>query len=116
MTNNVQHVSTYYRAEGYVYGRTWEFSKGLYKARIYHNYDKEKLLEDVKNDFKSGALDSGYGFESLLGARMTIETVDIIKYNGKNYGSHEYETLVLGEYPNQIEELDDCELLEEETE
>lgn len=64
-----------YEAKGYVFGNLWGGGKGYYPANTYSNSSLAQLKKEIKKDFKSGALDSGMGYESLIGALMWIKTI-----------------------------------------
>ena len=105
-TKEVKELSTSYIANGYVLGKCWGGGSGSYPARRYSNTDKEALVEEITKDFKSGALDSGFGFESLLAAEMEITTVSSVEIDGKEYTNESVENLTLGE-DKYIEALDE---------
>ena len=46
---------------------------------------------------KSGALDSGMGFEFLKGAVLDIEEIETTKYKGKEFKRSEYITEFIGD-------------------
>lgn len=76
---------TWFEAEGTVLGNLWGGGQGYYPARKYSNASLSKMKTEIKKDFNSGALDSGMGFESPVGAIMTI-TKHTIKYiDGEEY-------------------------------
>jgi hypothetical protein len=45
---------------------------------------------------KDGSLDSGMGYESLIGARIDIEVITTIIVDGKEFVNTEYETELIG--------------------
>ena len=96
-----------YSASGYVYGTTWDGHKGAYTARNYSDYDHEdELKAAIKKDFESGALDSGFGFQHLDAANMTITIRDTIVVNGKLYHRNDEESYILGK-DEDVEKLND---------
>ena len=96
-----------YSARGYVYGTTWDFSKGAYPAKDYNDYtDEDELKAAIKKDFESGALDSGFGFQHLDAADMTITIRDTIVVNGKLYHRYDRESYILGK-DEDVEKLND---------
>ena len=70
----------HYNANGVVVGNLWGGGEAWYPARIYGGTNFTLMYSEIKEDFKSGALDSGMGFESLEGAMMVVVkhiTIDI---------------------------------------
>lgn len=96
-----------YSARGYVFGTTWDYSEGAYPARDYNDYtDEDELKAAIKKDFESGALDSGFGFQHLDAAVMTITIRDTIVVNGKFYHLNDNESYILGN-DEDVEKLND---------
>jgi hypothetical protein len=52
-----------YIASGVVYGKTWGGGFGAYPASVINAKSKTEILKQAGQDLKSGALDSGMGFE-----------------------------------------------------
>lgn len=78
-----------YNANGYVLGNLWGGGKGYYPARQYSNTSLVKLKQIIKKDFKSGALDSGMGYEKLTGALMNITVISSRKIGKKIYTNND---------------------------
>jgi len=81
----------FYRAKGYVLGECWGGGTGMYPARQYTGDCLQELKEQIRNDFESGALDSGFGFENLLAASIDVETISSIEVDGKVYHRSDYD-------------------------
>ena len=64
-----------YLAEGDVLGLDWMGKEVVYKAAAASGKTLKELRKSVKARLKDGSLDSGFGFERLLGARMDIYKV-----------------------------------------
>ena len=97
-----------YKINGFVYGNYWGGGKGAYKSQSYKGDDLNKLMEEIKEDLEDGSLDGGMGYESLIGAILDIETIETIKYKGKEYHKSEYEIEFIGELTEEEENfLDD---------
>lgn len=80
-----------FNAKGVVLGNYWGGGEGSYPSRKLDNFkSKKELLDEAKKLLKSGALDSGMGYESLIGAILEIEKVSTIKINNKTYTNTEY--------------------------
>ena len=75
----------HYNANGVVLGNLWVVEKAWYPARIYGGTNFTLMYSEIKEDFESGALDSGMGFESLEGAMMVIVKLTVIEYKGKEF-------------------------------
>jgi len=78
-------VKKYFEAEGYVLGNLWGGGQGYYPAKKYEGNSLIKLKKDIRKDFKSGALDSGMGYKSLIGAIMYITVFETVKIKNKKY-------------------------------
>lgn len=103
----VKTLYTKYEADGKVLGKLWGGGLGGYPARDYTNDNKEALIKEIEKDFKSGGLDSGMGFESLVAAVMTITTVECVEIDGKKYVSRDFEEITFGDakYVNELLEI-----------
>lgn len=86
-----------YVASGLVYGRYWSGGEGSYKAKNLENNSKRKLLEEAKEKVKSGALDSGMGYETVLGAILELTTIATIMIGGKEFTHKDSEIVFVGE-------------------
>lgn len=86
-----------YIANGTVLGKCWGGGFGGYKSREIRARSKAELLKKAKKDLKSGALDSGMGFEFLKGAYLNIEIIDTIIVKGKEYKRSEYTDEFIGD-------------------
>ena len=89
-------MKTKFHSKGFVLGNYWGGGKGSYPARRINADTKEELLETANAMLKSGALDSGMGYESLIGAVLIITKKSIIEYEGKEYRNYENETVFIG--------------------
>jgi hypothetical protein len=85
-----------YIARGFVLGKNWGGGFGAYESREIRAKSKAELLKLAEQDLKSGALDSGMGFEFLKGARLDIKEVDRVIVKGKEYERAEYITEFIG--------------------
>ena len=74
-----------YSARGYVYGNYWGGGRGTYPSQRYLDRSIKNIITDINNDFKSGGLDGGMGYESLIYAKMEIKTKWMVKINGEEY-------------------------------
>jgi len=87
---------TEFKAKGMVLGYYWGGGKGGYPARQITSDTKEQLFKDIDNALKDGSLDSGMGYESLIGAVLEIETTEYITENNKEYSREDYELKSFG--------------------
>ena len=86
-----------YVAEGRVLGNFWGGGKGSYKARQFVSKTSiDDLIETLNKALKDGSLDSGMGYESLIGAVLIITKQSIIEYESKTYKNYEDETVFIG--------------------
>ena len=94
-----------YKAEGKVLGNLWGGGSGAYGSTILENKTRKGLLKEANKLLKSGGLDSGMGFESLIGAVISITETETIKVKGKDYERSEFETIFIGDLTDEEEEF-----------
>lgn len=85
-----------YTASGLVYGKYWGGGSGAYKASSLEAKTIKGILSQARTDLKTGALDSGMGYESLTGALLNIEIKDTIIIKDKTYINTEYKQVFIG--------------------
>lgn len=85
-----------YRSEGLVYGKLWGGGEGAYPARKLERMNRDTLLAKAKEMLEDGSLDSGMGYEYLIGALLVIEEIETITVNELDYQRSEYEYIFLG--------------------
>lgn len=92
----VSAIEKKYNATGLVLGNFWGGGKGTYPSKKLSNYKSiDDLIKDAEKMLKNGSLDSGMGYESLIGAGLIIEEFNIIKYNDEEfYNSHNSELFI----------------------
>lgn len=76
---NVMYFST-----GYVYGKYWGGGEGAYTAKPLMGNTKESIIEQA-NKGLDGSLDSGMGYESLIGAILIIKEEKQVSIDGEIY-------------------------------
>ena len=97
-----------YKARGFVYGNLWGGGKGAYPAEVITSDNRQDINQEIKSGISSGWLDSGMGYESLIGAIMTIETISTAMIDGKEFKNSEYETVIYGDLKdNEVEYLEE---------
>lgn len=79
-----------YKSRGVVLGNLWQGGRGFYPAEGLEAKTKAELLKKAKEMLKSGALDSGMGFDGLNSAYLMIEEIETIKKNGKEYKNNNF--------------------------
>ena len=84
-----------YKSTGVVYGRFWGGGEGIGIARELEADTKKELLEKAKKGL-NGMLDSGMGFEKLLGALLLIQKTTEIYIDNKLYRNHQYQQRFIG--------------------
>jgi len=98
-------VKKYYKITGKVLGNCWGGGKVAYQSESYEGKNLDELMKKINEDLESGALDSGMGYESLIGALMTVETIETITANGKKYHHSEYESEFIGKLSEEEEDF-----------
>ena len=103
-------MKTTFNSTGIVLGNYWGGGQGGYQARSIEAKTKKELLKKANQMLTDGSLDSGMGYESLIGARLDITKVTSINIDGKVFLNHEHETEFIGDLTDeQINFLIDCE-------
>jgi hypothetical protein len=88
---------SHYKAEGIVYGNYWGGGRGAYTSKPLEADTKEAIIEKAWRGLKDGSLDGGMGYESLIGALLTIEEIETVTVNAKEYNRSEYDTIYIGD-------------------
>ncbi len=100
-----------YKATGIVLGNCWGGGQGGYPAEVVIATNRASLIHQIENTIKDGSLDSGMGFESLVGALMCVEAIDTREIDGKTFIAIDYEDEYFGDLtPEQEEQLADMKI------
>lgn len=91
-----------YKSTGIVLGNYWGGGKGSYKATSFSSDSYENLIEQNQNALKDGSLDSGMGYESLIGAILNIEKIETIEFEDKKFTHTSSELEFIGDL-NEVE-------------
>ena len=94
-----------YIARGLVWGNYWGSGRGGYKSETIEAKTMETLLKKANKMLADGSLDSGMGYESLVGAMLEIEEIETIKKADKEYQRSEYLLETIGELNEKEEEF-----------
>jgi len=94
-----------YRATGIVLGNCWGGGVCGYAANTIKATNRASLVQQIENGIKDGSLDSGMGFESLIGAVMVIDEIDTREIDGKEFIAHDYEDEIFGDVMPEQEDM-----------
>lgn len=94
-----------YKATGIVLGNYWGGGSGGYKAETLTANSLTELEQQILAGIKDGSLDSGMGYESLIGAVMDIETIDTREIDGKIFVAIEQETNCYGDLSEEQQDF-----------
>ncbi len=98
-----------FTSTGIVLGNYWGGGSGAYKSVELFADTKEELLEVATAKLNNGDLDSGMGYESLIGALLNITKKTTIMHKGKPFTNEETETEFIGDLTDsQINFLMEC--------
>ena len=98
-----------FEASGLVYGNYWGGGKGAYRATEIAGKSKADILKQAKKMLDNGSLDGGMGYESLIGAVLTLKSTETIDVKGKIFTHDEYEEVFIGELDEKEQDfLMDC--------
>lgn len=96
-----------YQARGYVYGYYWGGGAGAYPSKLIQADTIEELREKIEDGIEKGWLDSGMGYESLIGAIMYITCTEIMIIDGKDWFHKDESLEFFGKLSDQ-----QCDILE----
>lgn len=68
-------MKTTYNARGFCLGNYWGGGAGSYPTKNYKSDNLEGLRTMIKNAIDDGSIDSGMGFESMIGAAIAITKI-----------------------------------------
>jgi len=102
-------MNTTFSASGIVLGNTWDGGSGGYNTVQITADTKEELLKIANEKLNDGSLDSGMGFQRLIGAKLMITKTETIVFEGKLFTHQESEIEMIGDLTDsQIDFLHDC--------
>lgn len=93
-----------HKAKGYVLGNMWGGGKVAYPTIEIEADTKEEIDVAINESLENGSLDSGMGFESLIGCVMEIETISIVIIDHEEYSRSDYMTESYGELTESQDE------------
>jgi hypothetical protein len=96
-TITIQDRKTYYKAKGYVYGHLWGGEEGIYPSEVLYGDDIDKLKDEIKEKIEDGSLDSGMGYQKLVGALIEITKYEDIVINDNVYTNKSYSLEYFGD-------------------
>ena len=85
-----------YEAQGCVLGNYWGGGAGSYPTIKIEGTTKEEVLEKAHEALANGSLDSGMGYESLIGAVLNVTCITTVEIDGKLFTNEETETEDIG--------------------
>lgn len=94
-----------YKATGIVVGNCWGGGICGYAATEIRATNRASLVQQIENGIADGSLDSGMGFESLIGAVMYIETIDSREIDGKTFIAVDSEDEFFGDLAPEQKEI-----------
>ncbi len=96
-----------YSGKGLVLGSLWGGGQGWYETIRLNANTKKDLIKAVEKALNDKSLDSGMGFESLIGAILSVEKLTSINLDGHLFCNKEYEVCCVGEITEQNEDMID---------
>ena len=87
MEKEMKKTHVVYKATGYVYGKLWGGGEGAYPAETINSASYDDLCTQIKDGIESGGLDSGMGYQNLIGAVMYIDTITDMEIEGKIFSN-----------------------------
>jgi len=81
---------------GVVLGNHWGGGKGSYPSTEFIASSEEEGIEKAEKMLEEGSLDSGMGYESLIGALLDIKETTTIEIDGKEFYNDQYNSMFIG--------------------
>jgi hypothetical protein len=98
-----------YHAEGFLLGNLWGGGRGAYPTIKITGDSMPDIRELAEKALSDGSLDSGMGFESLIGAILNVEIITECLIEGKKFINREYDEISIGDIDEMdIEFLREC--------
>jgi hypothetical protein len=98
-----------YKATGFVLGNYWGGGQGAYPTINFEADTKEELMDKAKVALDDGSIDSGMGYESLVGAVLDITETTTVEIEGETFTNEKYIFDTVGELTNeQYDFLQNC--------
>lgn len=94
-----------YEAKGVCLGKLWGGGEGAYTTEKYTNSSLSKLKTEIEKGIGNSTIDSGMGFESMIGALMIVTTIRTKTINGKNYTNKENENMFFGDLTEEQQDF-----------
>jgi deoxyxylulose-5-phosphate synthase len=94
-----------FEAKGIVLGNYWGGGKGSYTAKRIKANTLEELLTIATKMLDDGSLDSGMGYESLIGASLEVSTITTVLINDKEFINTETEIHFIGDLSEEESEF-----------
>lgn len=104
LNKNKMQVTKRFKAEGLVLGNLWGGGIGSYPSEVLIANTMEKLLNRANRQLEDGSLDSGMGFESLIGAVLNICIIRKIIFEERTYVNKSYEIVFIGDLTDEQKE------------
>ena len=101
----IEQTNVKYIAKGLVYGLLWGGGEGTYRARTIVSSSMSDLTEKIMKGIDDGSLDSGMGYQRLIGAIMNITTETTIVIGGEDYVNKSYTTEFFGDLSENQQEF-----------
>ena len=98
-----------FTAKGQVLGNYWGGGSGAYPTIKFTGATKEEILEKANAALNDGSMDSGMGYESLIGAILVVKETTKIVVDEKEFTNDEYEEISIGKLNDeQLQFLENC--------
>lgn len=100
----------HYKSRGVLLGNLWGGGTGAYPTITIGEMSLSGFKRQAKKYLDDGSLDSGMGFESLIGAILPVTVTETIKIDNKEYSrNYQGDDIVIGNLSaDQLDFLMDC--------
>lgn len=94
-----------FECTGLVFGNYWGGGSGAYKARSLKANSRAKLIKQAIDALNDSSLDSGMGYESLIGAILHVEIIETVVINGEEFSRSDFEIEFIGNLTEEQQEF-----------
>jgi hypothetical protein len=94
-----------YSSTGIVWGNCWGGGQSGYTTRKIYGNSLKDLRKKAETMLSDGSLDSGMGYESLIGAILCVKIEDVKTIKGKEYINTTYRELCVGKLSRKVIKL-----------
>lgn len=98
-------MKTTFKSTGLVLGNFWGGGSGSYPSIKLSADTREELIKQATDALNDGSLDSGMGYESLMGAILLVEIIKTVEVDSEEFTRSDFETEFIGELTEEQQDF-----------